>query len=137
MGEIKFKVFRKENNKMPKMSEPFTLKEFIELKSKASYHIGKAEGFEGKEENLEDFWCKEDGLFLQFTGLKDCKGVEIYEGDIISLVYETVRMIGFVKQQDDGEWIFYKNEGNFLGVHHNKEHISVIGNIYENPELLK
>ena len=81
---------------------------------------------------------------LQFTGLKDSKrtkefpdGQEIYEGDILKLSYETISMIGYVKQQKDGEWIFYKDEGNFLGVHHNIDKIKVIGNIHENSNLLE
>lgn len=74
---------------------------------------------------------------VQFTGLKDKNGVEIYEGYVLKLEYESIKMVGYVKQQEDGEWIFYKDKGNFLGVHHNKDHISIIGNIYENPELLQ
>lgn len=73
---------------------------------------------------------------MQYTGLKDKNGAEVYEGDVLRLAYETIQMDGHVMAKDDGEWIFYKDEMNFLGVHHNRERVTVIGNIYENPELL-
>lgn len=73
-------------------------------------------------------------ILLQFTGLKDKNGKEIYEGDIIQYKSE----IGH------SEWEVLFHEGRFC--HKNKDtrpdiwyecnEIEIIGNIYENQELL-
>jgi hypothetical protein len=69
--------------------------------------------------------------FLQFTGLKDKNGREIYEGDVISIHEGYERgSVGFRK----GNFVLENTDkaiGNYI-----TETIEVIGNIYENPELL-
>lgn len=67
-------------------------------------------------------------ILTQYTGLRDKDGVEIYEGDI--LTDEDTTKPSVVKY-DDG---FYEFDG---GCIISDGESKVIGNIYENPELLK
>lgn len=75
---------------------------------------------------------------MQYTGLKDMREKEIYEGDIVKL--RANHGIGVIKYSD--EWGAFVVEYIkprplvVLGMNYYKEDIEVIGNIYENPELL-
>lgn len=75
------------------------------------------------------------GIWVEWTGLKDNNGEKIYEGDIVKLdqwepsIAEVVFNRGgfcFRFQKDDQYYL----DGKYL------EGGEVIGNIYENPELL-
>ena len=72
----------------------------------------------------------EDFILLQYTGLKDKNGKEIYEGDIIS--YGNVGASNDIVKYEEGG---FKPFINMAGPH--AEEIEVIGNIYENPTLIK
>lgn len=81
---------------------------------------------------------------MQSTGLRDKNGVEIFEGDIVS-----VRNHPFQKTEKsgagieiDGDYAISWNEGDLTWCAGNlllarlKPYVTVAGNIYENPELL-
>lgn len=90
---------------------------------------------------------------MQFTGLKDKNGKEIYEGDILKTFWQhdgvsnyDYELVGEVKW--DEEWLHFmieKDKGDstiayplhsFEQDELDAESIEVIGNIYENPNLI-
>src|SRR5690554_2183129 len=72
---------------------------------------------------------------MQYAGLKDKNGREIFEGDIVSyfgLKYEVLFKNGAFGWMEDGEFYSF-NE--MARSEFNK--FEIIGNVYENPELLE
>lgn len=82
---------------------------------------------------------------MQYTGLKDKNGKEIYEGDIVKFnhwVYDDAKRkrnlsYGEIMWDGDGWIIESRRYTGSLWKIKNTEVIEVIGNIYENPELIK
>lgn len=88
------------------------------------------------EKPFDNPWAKfEDLILMQSTGLKDLKGVEIYEGDVVWIIDEA--------EMDNGwgwfEEVKFRN-GSFMAGDDfliNSHHRCVVhDNIYTNPELL-
>jgi uncharacterized phage protein (TIGR01671 family) len=81
---------------------------------------------------------------MQYTGLKDKNGAEIYEGDICKFLNPDsddveVSPIIFSRGQFTTNWSS-QGLGRLFSIYHNDDGnggVEVIGNIYENPELLK
>ena len=67
---------------------------------------------------------------MQYTGIKDKNGKEIYEGDI---VLQTVSNKKFIVKYDY-DWCGFSP---FISCYQGYKVYKVIGNIYENPELLE
>lgn len=73
---------------------------------------------------------------MQSTGLSDKNGKEIFEGDVVHAYSEGASLIGVVEYLDNAYCIKSKNDI-YNPLWTNAEHYEVIGNIYENKELLE
>ena len=93
-----------------------------------------------------DYLKLSDIELMQYTGLKDKNGVEIYEGDLFRLEFDDGEYLCSVEfcEEEVGyvsmpKKTFREKYGKLLWVRGN-EHFNnneIIGNIYENPELLE
>lgn len=98
----------------------------------------------GRFHNLQNGSGGDDYVVIEYTGLTDSKDKEICEGDILIIDYDTFgNVIGQVLYEtDQGAYIFqWKRNGpnqNYINLNCDVAFESVIvGNIFENPELLK
>ena len=74
-------------------------------------------------------------ILMQYTGLKDKNEVEIYEGDILQ--HEEIALDKPIVEWKSEMWTeegFMTGFGEWFGT---ANQYTIIGNIYENPELLE
>ena len=73
---------------------------------------------------------------LQYTGLKDKNGVEIYEGDIVECFNDGLSEVLF-RKGSFGTLTYTSRGVDFYTFNEVYGACEIIGNIYENPELLE
>ena len=125
--QIKFRAWgRTLGSDTPVMTKPFDFSEYV------MYH-------EGVQSQLLPT-VGEDVVYMQYTGLKDKNGVEIYESDIVR--YFTNYYGNRQEHKKIVEWIDDMQDDSFgeplsMGYRFYGSEIEVIGNIYEHGHLLE
>ena len=115
MREIKFRVWYKQSSLMD--DEPFELDKDFDCIS-GCFDRDKIE-------------------LMQYTGLKDKNGVEIYEGDIVK-AHNILHGREYELKHLDCSYALYIDEVVYGWLCFSLvEQLEVIGNIYQNPELFK
>jgi uncharacterized phage protein (TIGR01671 family) len=146
MREIKFRAWSKSENLMGEVTGfRFSKSQYpcVDVRFKQNGKIINERYCFGQEDGCDSV------ILMQFTGLYDKNGTEIYEGDIVELTNtykgmntKSIVEIDFIDFTFAGKWAEeYSPSGymyNPLGSYNFPiVTIEVIGNIYENPELLK
>lgn len=86
-----------------------------------------------KTKTYEYFVDRESGELMQFTGLKDKNGKEIYEGDIV----RHAMLPPYISKQPEKTFAVTWLDYGYTPWLYDKNELEIIGNIYENKKLLK
>ncbi|MED4545078.1 YopX family protein [Lysinibacillus sphaericus] len=139
MRETKYRAWDK------KLKEMFPVHELV-----FNRFDGAPTTIKGYTHDEKDVWNVHGGHFmkyanapryelLEYTGLKDKNGSEVYEMHVVKVEIPVVSVnedfIGKVKMYEGRWWVDNGNDAIPLWSETNE--ITVLGNIYENPELLE
>ena len=124
MRGIKFRAWDKENEKMMKVSSLHLENKEISVKENGTFRLFR----------MQDL--------MQYAGVKDKNGKEIYEGDIVLIKLDETStwhktVVGFKKGAfiadliDKEDYVYIFHHG-FTG-----DDFEIIGNVYENKNLLE
>lgn len=132
MREIKFRAWDYQENKMMIGNNQYGSNE-----PDAVYSERSCGAFTRLWESIARFEdSKNRFLLMQYTGLKDKNGKEIYEGDIVIVDWNDSRYKPHNREVKwDNKNLCWVIEGGCLTIDY--IHFEIIGNIYENPELLE
>ena len=119
MREIKFRVWDEQFKRMSKKPEQIRLNI-----ANGNVHGSRSGG------NVETW------KLMQYTGLKDKNGVEVYEGDVVKYLTHTAHV--FWSPQDFGFVHYNEVIGGYAGLSFftGYKDFEVVGNIHQHPELL-
>lgn len=131
--EIKFRAWNVEEKKM----------------TKKAFGLCDISGYNGDytfsnasigEVDIDDL-CNKKWIIMQYTGLKDKNGKEIYEGDVIlynDVLYPNKKVTFDYTIKGVGiGWYPFCVAINSLKYLAYSDKAEVVGNVYENPELIK
>jgi uncharacterized phage protein (TIGR01671 family) len=124
MREIRFRAWHKSKGIMrvvAHISNLLTVGTYVDVRMNEPDTITK----------IEEAWDEGDYILMQYTGLRDKNGKEIYEGDILSHKFFSRPVQVTFLRNGDYEELFYDVEADT-----GENIFEVIGNIYENPDLL-
>jgi len=127
MREIKFRAWDRKNKMIMDLYDICFLRGGIRVSGTGVY-IGN-----GWATEANGFTHRCDVELMQYTGLKDKNCVEIYEGDVVKCCNNCVWLVSFL----DGCYVAHDPDDIKEFVFLYDYDFVVVGNIYENPELLK
>ena len=141
MRDIKFRAYIRDKN--PRV--PSEINKIVEVKS---LHLGSKKAIIGYSGG--NYSIKFDEIeLMQYTGLKDKNGKEIYEGDIVKVkLYKgeeeeyflgKVEYFGsnfIVDSDNNSDYNVYDLDGFGIDFKYNLEDCEVIGNVWEDSDLL-
>ncbi len=133
MRPTKFRAWDKENHRM---LGPWGLGDVFQRIDTGILPIGKDD-----RSPWDDTVYTEELIWLEFTGLHDKNGIEIYEGHILDIGRRALPTIAQVVWTDNMASFLAVSKDSFLNLSNTAVmcdgRAEVIGNIYENPGLLE
>lgn len=142
MREIKFRAWDKEASQMRSVLNLFA-NQHVYVNCQCSGEERLKFHSDRNHHNLSHHISSKNCHLMQYTGLKDKNGMEIYEGDVVEFELQeepnkkALRLSGRIDFQNWGWLILYTYRGaedsEFV---HLADFVTVIGNIYQNPKLL-
>lgn len=124
MCEVKFRAWDKKLK---------TMYPIISLTKLLHYLFSQSESNSNAYVAIKDHF--NDIIWEQCTGLKDKNGKEICEGDILEICCSNTKQVIPYVVDDIRTYYFHVNSDGYLRIQEEKS--KIIGNIHENPELIK